>query len=268
MNNTRVGLGHYLRLSVIGLAVLLALATPLIFVIGAFGVKLGLIPWRAGLDAVMHWTPRAAFSALVLGVVALGLAVAVKPRFRGLFPALLALIIPAAVLYQGVQIRNQAKAAAPIHDVSTDTANPPNFSQALIALREASGAENALDNPRTMTGDGTERRVAELQHQAYPDITSVALQAEPGTAFEAAMRTAQSMGWTVQYADQGAGRIDATDTTFWFGFKDDMAIRVQLAQGGGSIVDIRSVSRVGVSDIGTNAARIRDFRDALTARAE
>lgn len=71
------------------------------------------------------------------------------------------------------------------------------------------------------------------------------------------------MGWDLVAADATAGRIEATDTTFWFGFKDDVVIRVRPADGG-SRVDVRSLSRVGVGDVGTNAKRIRAYLDVLT----
>jgi uncharacterized protein (DUF1499 family) len=74
------------------------------------------------------------------------------------------------------------------------------------------------------------------------------------------------MGWELVASDPIAGRIEATDTTFWFGFTDDIVIRVS-PRGGGSRVDIRSVSRVGISDVGTNAARIRKYLAALKAQA-
>jgi uncharacterized protein (DUF1499 family) len=65
-------------------------------------------------------------------------------------------------------------------------------------------------------------------------------------------------------ADPAAGRIEATATTFWFGFVDDVVVRVRPAAGGGSRIDVRSVSRVGKSDVGANAKRIRAYRAALT----
>ena len=74
------------------------------------------------------------------------------------------------------------------------------------------------------------------------------------------------MGWDLVASDPASGRIEATDTTFWFGFKDDIVIRVAAAPGG-SRVDIRSLSRVGVSDVGTNAARIRKYLTALRSSA-
>jgi uncharacterized protein (DUF1499 family) len=70
------------------------------------------------------------------------------------------------------------------------------------------------------------------------------------------------MGWEIVAADAAAGRIEATDTTFWFGFKDDVVIRVE-ADGAGSRIDVRSVSRVGVGDVGANARRIRAYLRAL-----
>ena len=70
------------------------------------------------------------------------------------------------------------------------------------------------------------------------------------------------MGWQVVDANELEGRIEATATTFWFGFKDDVVIRIVPAPEG-SRVDVRSVSRVGLSDVGTNAKRIRDFLHKL-----
>ena len=267
MTESERGLPHYLRMALVLLALLAAVIVPLIFVFGAFSVKFNLLSWRTGLDLVVTWLPRAAFSALALGILSFVLSIFIRPRGRGLPLAALAIVIPGAVLFQAAQIKAAAQAVPPIHDISTDMQNPPHFSQALIALREASGAENSLDyEGKSVNRDGDPRQVSELQRQAYPDIKPIALNAEPQAAFDAAMRAAQSLDWTVQYADPNAGRIDATDSSFWFGFKDDIAIRISLAQGGGSIVDVRSVSRVGVSDIGANAERIRAFREALTAR--
>ncbi|MEX2241047.1 MAG: DUF1499 domain-containing protein [Burkholderiales bacterium] len=75
------------------------------------------------------------------------------------------------------------------------------------------------------------------------------------------------MGWEIVATDAAAGRIEATDTTFWFGFKDDVVIRVE-GDGAGSRVDVRSVSRVGVGDVGANAKRIRAYLRALGSYAE
>ena len=88
------------------------------------------------------------------------------------------------------------------------------------------------------------------------------MDATPADAFKRALQAARDMGWEIVAADAAAGRIEATDTTFWFGFKDDVVIRVE-ADGAGSRVDLRSVSRVGVGDVGANAARIRAYLRTL-----
>ena len=103
------------------------------------------------------------------------------------------------------------------------------------------------------------------QRNAYPDLQPVMLKVAPAQAFERALATVGEMGWDLVGSDAAAGRIEATDTTFWFGFKDDVVIRVRPADGG-SRVDVRSLSRVGVGDAGTNAKRIRAFRDALVVK--
>ena len=70
---------------------------------------------------------------------------------------------------------------------------------------------------------------------------------------------ASQLGWKIKSENLEAGIIEATETTFWYGFKDDVVIRIQPSEGGGSVVDVRSISRVGGSDIGANADRIRKF---------
>jgi uncharacterized protein (DUF1499 family) len=145
-------------------------------------------------------------------------------------------------------------AAPPIHDITTDTANPPEY-VAVLPLR--------ADAPNTTVYGGD--RIASQQRAAYPDIQPVMLAVPPAQAFERALETVRDMGWEMVAADPAAGRIEATDTTFWFRFKDDVVIRISAAEGG-SRVDVRSLSRVGGGDAGTNAKRIRAYLEALRAR--
>ena len=101
---------------------------------------------------------------------------------------------------------------------------------------------------------------------AIPRFQPVFLAVPPDEAYRRAMAVVTSRGWEVLAGDQAAHRIEATDTTRWFGFKDDVAIRIAAIPNGGSRVDVRSVSRVGRSDIGTNARRIREFLAELQNR--
>lgn len=135
----------------------------------------------------------------------------------------------------------------PIHDITTDTENPPLFSALLEARKDA-------PNPSFYGGP----EVAEQQEKAYPDIESLHLPIPPHKAFEKALTVVRDLGWDLVATSPAEGRIEASDTTFWFGFTDDMVIRI-TPDGKGSRIDIRSVSRVGKSDVGTNAKRIRRF---------
>ena len=144
-----------------------------------------------------------------------------------------------------------AKQVPPIHDITTDTTNPPEF-KAILALRK-----NA---PNSASYGGEE--IAAEQRKAYPDIRPLVMPVSARVAFEKALTVARRMGWEIVAMVPSEGRIEAVDSTFWFGFKDDIVIRI-LAEGEGSRVDIRSESRVGVSDIGTNAKRIRTFLEKM-----
>jgi uncharacterized protein (DUF1499 family) len=106
--------------------------------------------------------------------------------------------------------------------------------------------------------------VAALQQRAYPDIKPLTLDVPPGQVFDRALAAAKAMGWTIAVADSASGRIEATETTQWFGFKDDVVVRIG-AEGSGSRVDVRSLSRVGRGDFGTNAARVRAYLARLAS---
>ncbi len=140
-----------------------------------------------------------------------------------------------------------------INDITTDMANPPQFVK-IMPLRQ-----NA---PTSAVYGGS--KIANQQRSYFPDIQPLVLPIAPATAFDFALKTARSRGWQIVDANATAGRIEAVATTFWFGFKDDVVVRITPVSGG-SRIDVRSVSRVGTGDIGTNAKRIRSFLHELAS---
>lgn len=139
----------------------------------------------------------------------------------------------------------------PIHDITTDTQSPPEF-DAIAPLR--------ADAPNPTEYGGEE--VARVQKEHYPDIGTLYLQEPPSAAYEKALDAARGTGWEVVSENKSALTIEATHTLPWFGFKDDVIIRVDTAEGG-SKIDVRSVSRVGLGDIGVNAKRVRDYLERV-----
>ncbi len=144
-----------------------------------------------------------------------------------------------------------AREAPPIHDITTDAGDPPKFS-AILPLRAKASNSSDYGGPE----------VATLQRAAYPDVKPLTLFTPPDKAFDRALAAARSLGWTIMQKDRQEGRIEAMDRTIWFGFTDDIVIRVR-PENDGCRVDIRSVSRVGAGDMGTNADRIRKFMKKL-----
>jgi uncharacterized protein (DUF1499 family) len=138
-----------------------------------------------------------------------------------------------------------------INDISTDMTNPPQFVK-VMPLRQ---------NVEVATVYGGSR-IANQQRASYPDIKPLILPVPTSTAFAAALKEAKNRGWEIVNADASKGIIEAVATTFWFGFKDDVIVRITQVPGG-SRVDMRSVSRVGTGDIGTNANRIKSFLGGL-----
>jgi uncharacterized protein (DUF1499 family) len=218
------------------LALALAVLAVALLASSGLGVRAGLWPFRVGFGMFAG----ALFAGLgAMGVAAVGLAV---PRLRaGAIPALsAAFVVGLASAALPLESLRRVKTLPYINDITTDTEAPPQFAQAR----------------------SYERHFAELQHIGYPDLQPLELALPPAQAFARARSAAQALGWEIVAADEGAGRIEAVATTWWFGFKDDVAIRVTPA-GQGSRIDVRSRSRVGRSDLGANADRIREFFSVL-----
>ena len=157
-----------------------------------------------------------------------------------------ALSLPAliGVLLLGMQ----GAKVPPIHDITTDIENPPVFQAAQTQRRVG---DNSIDYPG--------KPVAGQQLQAYPDITPLETPLPSAAAFAHCLAVAEQLRWRIVGQDRTQGRIEAEDRTLVFGFIDDIVIRI-ASTGTGSRIDLRSASRAGVSDLGVNAKRIRDFR--------
>lgn len=142
-----------------------------------------------------------------------------------------------------------------IHDITTDTDDPPVFVDVLPRRR---GAWNpaAYDGPD----------VGAQQRAAWPDLVPLDLPVSRDRVHAAARAEIAHAGWELVGDDVGAGRLEAIATTRWFRFKDDVVVRLRDRPDGGTRVDVRSKSRIGRSDLGTNARRIRAFLHALRAR--
>lgn len=211
--------------------------------LSGIGVRLGWWSVRAGFH-VLEWSAYGGLAAAACALVML-----IFPTLRTGAVTLLALSMGIGLLtgYVPWQHRQQARALPKIHDISTDLINPPLFVK-ILPLRASA------PNPAAYGG----LEIATAQKSGYPDIGPRDLALAPTAAFANSLTAAKSMGWELVDADAGKGIIEATATTLWFGFKDDVVIRITPIATG-SRVDMRSVSRVGKSDVGANAARIREF---------
>ncbi|MDO6694721.1 DUF1499 domain-containing protein [Aliiglaciecola sp. 3_MG-2023] len=152
-----------------------------------------------------------------------------------------------------LSIMSKAKSVPPIHDISTDLVNPPKFS-AIATLRADA------PNPVEYAGEET----AKQQREAYPQLKSQVYTQSSAQVFGATEAAMNDLGWELVNADKSAGIIEATDTTTWFGFKDDVIVRIASAQAG-TVLDVRSKSRVGRSDLGKNAERIQQLIEKINS---
>jgi uncharacterized protein (DUF1499 family) len=219
---------------------------------GALGHRWGLLGLRPALGA---FTLGLLAAAVAAALSLWGLVAAWRRMRRGWGLAIGGLAVALAVLVMPVRMLVRARGLPPIHDISTDLEQPPAF-VAVLPLRRAA------PNPAEPGGPA----LAAAQRRAYPDIAPLRLSIPPRAAFQAARRAVGALRWTLVAEAPEEGRIEASDRTFWFGFVDDVVVRI-VPEGGGSRVDVRSTSREGVGDLGTNAARVRRFL-ALLRQAE
>jgi hypothetical protein len=194
----------------------------------------------------------ASLLALVIGLSALLIAWrrpapgAVRKTLTGVVPAALLLGVVASYVVP-------ASKYPPLHDASTDLADPPAFE--VLELRK--------DN---LAGVGTVENWREIHARAYPDLATLKLDKPVGAVIADAERLARERGWTIAKTDPAAGRLEATAYAAWIRFNDDVVLRVRpTPDGKGSMIDMRSVSRVGVGDLGYNANRVRAFLADLKA---
>jgi uncharacterized protein (DUF1499 family) len=234
-------------MKIVRIATLIAVLAGLLLLASGPGTRLGLWDFRTGIS-LMRWAVYAGLAGAGLGALCL-----LVPRLRRGQAAWLACAVALGLglAYGPWQAQRLARSVPPIHDITTDTLDPPAF-VAILPLRADA------PNPPEYAGAET----AEQQRAAYPELQPLRLELAPAQAFQRAEAAARSQGWEIVAVEPLAGRIEATATTLWFGFKDDVVIRVRGSDGA-SVVDLRSKSRVGRSDVGANAARIRAYLDEL-----
>lgn len=230
----------------------IALVFLALLVLAPIGAKLGVWPGLMGFGMLAL---SLVAGLLILIVNAIWLLRKPNPQSKRLIRQATLFCLPALI----VLISYLATAPSPqtgpegqrlmLHNVSTDLQNPPVFSTT-TEQRRGDGS-----NPLDYTAD-----TAAAQAILHPEIAPLNVQLTTEQAFQQALQTATALGWEVYNQDPQQGIIEATDSTSWFAFKDDVVIRISaLERNTGSRIDLRSVSRVGGGDMGKNAERIQQF---------
>jgi len=254
--NNKKKLGLY---SIGVLALLAGGGIGLLALASSVGVWLGWWDFRRGFDLLRTANNHADWIALACLAVTIALPVAdrllrVGTAFK---PGILALTgtLAAAMVYYYPQTYAAPEGVSypPIHDISTDIINPPQYVDVLPLRVDAPNSTVYGDSPRLNA-----QELGRLTREAYPDLLPLRLSEPADQVFARAMSAVETLGWDLVAAVPEDGRIEATDTTFWFRFKDDVIIKI-TTEGTDTIVNARSVSRVGGGDVGTNAKRLRAF---------
>ncbi len=217
--------------------------------IGALGSRFGLWAFGTGFMLLAAGVVVAAIG-LVTGIA--GIIAAHRRGLPGDKPAVYigTLVSLLVIALMGLQFYAASSVPA-IHNISTSVIDPPRFDR-IVELRGDEANPLAFDA----------EKIAPDQERAYPWVRTLESDLSPDAALDRAETVLEDMGLEIVNVDEVAGRVEATDTTFWFGFKDDVVVRVRAGPRG-SVIDVRSVSRVGQSDLGKNAQRIGEFLEAF-----
>ena len=252
-----------------------SLVAGLAFAVAAIGVltqmsagflyRLHILPLGTALQGVLPWGAYIALGGAGLCLLAI-IASFVVFKGDGLKRAALPIIgLLAGAISAGTPayMRYLGPTWAPIHDISTDLENPPQYVD-VLPLRKETGATNTADYLIEMKRGDLKINVPDAQRKSYPDIQPVILAGvPPAEAFNRALEAVKKQGWTLASAKPEEGHIEAWERSHWFGFYDDVVIRITPADNG-SRVDIRSNSRVGGGDVGMNTLRIRKYVKTLS----
>ena len=228
---------HYLLM----LAIILMVASPLTYRTGILDMSIALPLLPAGLVV--------ALLAMLVGIAGIVTTRSAAGRGKALTALVGGAIIATIV---AVMVLPSMLTSPAIHDIPTNMEDPPAF----VALK---AARDAAPNETDYAGG----EVSAMQAVAYPALQTYVTAESGNTVFAAAQDIVASMGWKIAIADQNGGTIEATATTRIYGYKDDVVIRIRPTMEGTTEVDVRSASRVGLGDLGANAARITSFLTAL-----
>ncbi len=241
---------NWLKWAACGVLVLGALCV-LLTAAGGIGNQTGLLHFHPALG-LFFWAGKIALPVAAAGALVLIVAVFMNAPRGVLFSALAGLILAGAIYVPYHMFMARAQTVPRIHDITTDTQNPPVFVR--VAQIRPAGL-NSLEYGG--------KNIARQQEAAYPEVKPVVLDVDRATAYTKALAVVKELSWEIVDASEADGRIEATDTTFFYGFKDDVVIRVSEAGPQKARIDIRSASRVGVSDVGVNAERVVKFLHKL-----
>ncbi|MEN9856232.1 MAG: hypothetical protein RLZZ157_1358 [Pseudomonadota bacterium] len=253
----------------VGAGIVLAIFVPIWFVAAALGTKFGLWPWTVGLVRMTGGIGVPLIGLLIVLTFVTSLLVAfIKPRagYGGLAFMWVVSLCAAGLAFKAV---TSATAVPPIHDISTDTSAPLMPSPQLLAARGTAANKilppkdsiTPFDAKRLSAWSG--RTLVDIQAEAYPAIKPLVLAGtSPPEAYAKALSVLKQQGLSIISEDQTGMRIEASAESFWFGFKDDVIVQLRAVPTGTQI-DMRSISRVGISDLGQNAKRIENLQAAL-----
>jgi hypothetical protein len=244
----------------VGVSAAIIFFVPIWFLVAALGTQFGIWDYQFGLKQMTRlWGVRFLATGLVL-IALTHVAIAAysvwAKKLYGKFPQpVMGLLVVVLALGWTGHINGLRNAGEASLDVTTDATDPPGFSTSYHNRRRAEAGAHSIDLDRPGTGAS----------MAWPGLKTLTLSDPPDAVYSRALAQARSEGWRIGAASRGAGMFEAGTSEFWFGFHDDMVIRIRDDGEGGSLVDMRSIAREPVHDLGRNAQRVEAFMVALEA---
>lgn len=231
----------------------LSLIVTIVFIMSGYGYQWGI--WSLGTGfTLLRFGAYVAIGLLAIQTIFFFIMKEAGMKVRAM--VLVGFLLTLGITATGVYWQYKAQSAPPIHDITTDLEAPPEF-VAMVRLRQDA------PNPPEYAGEET----AQAQRNAYPHIQPLVVNMPKQEVIDEIVSLIAARGWDMVSINRQDGRVEATEKLAWFGFKDDVVLRI-TESGTETRIDMRSKSRIGRGDIGVNADRIDRFLNDLRNNIE
>lgn len=235
--------------------------TGALFILGFFQqtspVPQELLDWRLKLLELANMLLLGGSAVTIAGLLHGRFSSRVRTSWRGFIAVILGLAVAAPMwAFERAKSNN-----ASLHDVTTNLLDPPYF----IYLAERS---YDTSSQLALMGGRLEASYVDNHTAAYSDLQTIRLPLPAATTLQIAEEIAVRLGWHLEDKKSSPDQMEWSVVHPLFQLRSNIVVRVRSVDADKvSLLDVRAVSRLGVTDYGINASLIREFQREILSQA-